>query len=431
MRSTLHDAALAAAGSQRGPEPESDELSIRDLAEPLWRFRWLILGVALACGAVALFVAKSQARRYEAVAIVRVAESKSGDTAEPARAENYRPLFENKTIAASLVKDFNIVGEAIYTWEGNGGPLAPDNFIRDVLDVDLIAGTNLMRVRVQLANPETAAKVTNALVERAIDLNRRINQQEVADARDYIKTQLGEATRRVDELRDQYVAVRQRSQVEALKKDAEGALDVRSKLMELQANIENERAFLARSEADLKASERLLTTRRSIDREPLLMEAAKERAAGSSVLGLGLSEEQVNEAYSALEKQVSESRAKLAGLEGQRKLLVTDRGLDRAVLPVLTKLYEGDVAVERLKAEFETGLKVYTDLSLRYEDARIRVGGRGAQIQLVDPAVRPSRPLPQYGGSSAALAALGGALLACAVVLGRWALHRWPLTRSA
>ena len=57
------------------------------------------------------------------------------------------------------------------------------------------------------------------------------------------------------------------------------------------------------------------------------MEAAKERAPGSSVLGLGLSEEQVNEAYSALEKQVSESRAKLAGLEGQRKLLVTDRGL--------------------------------------------------------------------------------------------------------
>ena len=76
-------------------------------------------------------------------------------------------------------------------------------------------------------------------------------------------------------------------------------------------------------------------------------------------------------------------------------------------------------------------LKVYTDLSIRYEDARIRVGGRGAQIQLVDPALRPSQALPQRGGSSAVLAALGGALVASAVLLGRWALRRWPLTRSA
>jgi uncharacterized protein involved in exopolysaccharide biosynthesis len=434
MRPSLHDAAHAAAGSQREPEPDGDELSIRDIAEPLWRHHWLILGVAVICGVVAVFVAKSHARRYEGVAVVRVAESKSGDTAEQAKAENYRPLFENKTIAASLVKDFNLKTEAQYVWQSDGGPIAPDEFLRDILDVDLIAGTNLMRVRVKLADPDAAAKVTNALVERAVDLNRRINQQEVVDARDYIKSQLEDATRRVDQVRDRYVALKQHSQVDALRKDAEGELDLRSKLMKLQSEIAGERAFLARSEGDLKASQRLLTTRRSIDRDPALMEVAKERGAtgaNGSVLGLGLTEEQVNEAYSALEKQVSESGAKLAGLEGQRKLLVDVKGLDRASLPVLTKLYEGDVAVERLKAEYDMALKVYTDLSLRYEDARIRVGGRGAQIQLVDPAIRPSRALAQRAGSSAVLAALGGALVASAVLLGRWALRRWPLTRAA
>ena len=174
-----------------------------------------------------------------------------------------------------------------------------------------------------------------------------------------------------------------------------------------------------------------MTTRRSIDRDPLLAEAARERAPGTSLLGLGLSEEQVNEAYSALEKQAAESRAMLAGLEGQRKLLVDDKRLDRAILPILDKLYAGDVAVERLKAEYGMVLKVYTDLALRYEDARIKVGGRGAQIQVVDTAVRPSQALPRRIVTSAALAGLGGALAACAVLLARYVLNRWPHTPAA
>ena len=184
-----------------------------------------------------MFVAKSHARRYEAVAIVRVAESKSGDTAEPARAENYRPLFENKTIAASLVKDFNLKTEAqVRLGRATAGRSRPIASCARSWTSSLIAGTNLMRVRVKLADRrDLAAKVTNALVERAVDLNRRINQQEVVDARDYIKSQLEEATRRVDELRDQFVALKQRSQVDALRKDAEGQLELRSKLVELQA----------------------------------------------------------------------------------------------------------------------------------------------------------------------------------------------------
>jgi uncharacterized protein involved in exopolysaccharide biosynthesis len=434
MRAPLHDTGYPPAGPQRDPAVPADELSLRDLAEPLWRRRYLIVAIGLVSGAVGFALAASRMPRYEAAAIVRVSESKAGDQAEPApRPENFRPLFENRTIASALVAEFGLNSLPANRWESAGGPIPPDRFVKDILDVDQILGTNLMRVRIKLDQPELAAKVTNALVERAIALNRRINQQEVVDTRDYIKTQLDEATQKVELLRGRFVVLQQKSQVEALRKDAEGALDVRRRLLELLANIENERAFLARSEVDLAASQRLLTTRRSIDRDPLLMEAARERtpAGGGSILGLGLSEEQVNEAYASLEKQVSESRAKLAGLEGQRRLLVTEKQLDRATMPVLTRLYEGEVAVARLKAEYDMALKVYTDLSLRYEDARIRVGARGAQIQLVDPALTPSQRVPQRAGSTALLSALGAVLAASAIVLARWALTRWPLAQPA
>jgi uncharacterized protein involved in exopolysaccharide biosynthesis len=279
-------------------------------------------------------------------------------------------------------------------------------------------------VRVRLAEADAAPKVANALIERAIDLNRRINQQEVVEARDYIKSQLDEATARVDRLRGELVTLKQKAQVDALRKDAEGTLHARSGLLELQTAIENERAFLGRSEADLKQSQQLLTTRRTIDRDTALTEAARSQNPGASVLGLGLTDEQINTSYSDLQTQVSESRAKLAGLEGQRRLLVDELRLDRASLPVLAKLYEGDVAVSRLQTEYEMALKVYTDLSVRHEDARIRVGGRGAQLQFVDPAVAPARRVASGLTVSVAIAVLAGALVAGAGVLAHRLLAR-------
>ena len=307
--------------------PQADELLLRDLIEPLWAGRWIVVLVGGICAVVSGGLALASVPAYEAVTVLRVIESKSVDQAELARPDNFRPLLQNKTIAESLVRDFTLVQEPRYLWQAAGGPVAADQF-GEVAQVDRIGATNLMQVRVRRANPELAAKVANALADRAIALNRRINQQEVVDARDYIKIQLDEAGKRVADVQARFVDIQQRSQVESLKKDAEVAIDLRSKLLELQAEISKERAFLARSETDLAASQRLVTTRRSIDRDPLLTEAARERAPGTSLLGLGLSEEQVNEAHSALDKQAAESRAKLAGLEGQRKLLVDDKRLE-------------------------------------------------------------------------------------------------------
>ena len=76
------------------------------------------------------------------------------------------------------------------------------------------AATNLMQVRVKRADPELAAKVANALADRAIALNRRINQQEVVEARDYIKIELDEASKRVEDVQARFVDIQQRSQVE-------------------------------------------------------------------------------------------------------------------------------------------------------------------------------------------------------------------------
>jgi hypothetical protein len=134
--------------------------------------------------------------------------------------------------------------------------------------------------------------------------------------------------------------------------------------------------------------------------------------------------EEVNVAYARLEEQVAESRAKLAGLQSQIALFAGNGAVDRATLPALKKLYEGDVAVSRSMAEQEIALKVYSDLALRYEQSRLLVSERGAQLQVMDPAIPPTRRMSASSATLTPLAALAGALIACGILLGRSLLNR-------
>jgi uncharacterized protein involved in exopolysaccharide biosynthesis len=407
-----------AGGFDPSRDANGDEMTLGDFVRPLWINRYMIASLGLLFGLAAGIYSGLLRPTYEATAVLRVIESKSVEKAEPARAENFRPLLENKTIAAGLIEEFSLVDESRFKWGGGNQAIHPDRFVGSVLNVDQVVGTNLLRVRVALGSPELAAKVANTLVERAIELNRRINQQEVVEARDFIKSQLDEAIVRVERVKSELVVTRQRSQVDALKSDAYGMLGMRARLLELQASVENERAFLARSEADLRQSQPMLTTRRSIDREPALMESAKQRSPDTAVLGLGITEQEVSTAYADLQKQVAQSRATLAGLESQRRLLVDQQQLDRAALPALSKLYEAEGAVSKLQADYDMAIEVYTDLATLYEEARIRVGGRGVQLQLVDPAVQPSPRVPS-GRTNGTVGALLGVLTGCALALGR------------
>lgn len=414
----------AVEGGTRAEAATAQELSLWDFIDPLLS-SWLAITIAALLGAVIAFTATSLRRPvFDATAVVRIAESKTGDQVEVVRPENFRPLLENRTIASELIREFGITTDPAWTFLSGSTPAAPDTFLASHVNVEQVTGTNLLRVHVRLGDAERAARVANELVQRGVALNRHISQQEVIDARDYIKTQFDDAAKRLETLKADLLALKQTSQVDALKADTKGALDVRTKLLELQTEIEYERAFLATSEADLKTSEQLLTTRRMIDRNPALMEAAREQGGGGSVLGLQLSEQQVNDAYSALQEQVAESRAKLAGLERQRHMLIVDKRLDAAKLPSLSQLYDSELAIARLQAEYDMALKVYADLSTRHEDARIRVGSRGAQLQLVDPAVAPSSRVSPRVAATTQLGGVLGLLLGCLLVLARHFVYR-------
>ena len=186
------------------------------------------------------------------------------------------------------------------------------------------------------------------------------------------------------------------------------ALDVQplpqTTLVKLKVTLRD--ATKARLAANLLATKVVESSRR-IDREGAISSSA---ALGQEVTQSAINLNLVAAALIAFEMKanVEKLAADIQSLEQQR--LETDA--QRA------ELYRRRLEIERLHADYMERTRFHTDLSMRYEEARLRPGGR-PQIQIVDPAVQPDRPLskrrPQFGMLGSLIGLLGGVVAALLV----------------
>ena len=127
----------------------------------------------------------------------------------------------------------------------------------------------------------------------------------------------------------------------------------------------------------------------------------------------------VNPVYQTLEFQIATSRSRLAALERQRREMVDVRKLGGDSLDKLGVLYTRQLELARLQSSYDVATKVYTDLLVKYEQAATNAVVVSRQLQIVDAAVTPDRPVPRRQGTSAALGLAAGLLAAGLIVIVR------------
>lgn len=137
---------------------------------------------------------------------------------------------------------------------------------------------------------------------------------------------------------------------------------------------------------------------------------------------LDLSNPFINPVYQTLAFQIATSRTRLAALERQRQELIVVRKLSAGRLREFSDLYRKQTEVSRLKDAYDLARRAYADVALRYEQSRAQSIGDTVQLQIVDPAIPPDRPLPRKRAQSAGLGFAAGLLLAAlaALALGTW-----------
>ena len=116
-----------------------------------------------------------------------------------------------------------------------------------------------------------------------------------------------------------------------------------------------------------------------------------------------------------LDFQIATTRTRIAALERRRDEVMNVKKLGGKELGQLSELYRREIEQARLQASFDLATRVYGDLGLRYEQSRTQPVGNSAQLQLIDDALPPDRPVArkrlQFGVFGAALGLVGAVLI--------------------
>ena len=393
-------------------DEQGNELDLAEYARVLWQRRWSIASAALVCGSLLAGWSFLAPRQFEAAATLAVAASKLGsDTSRQVTTGDFLPLVRSRTVAAQVIAELRL-HEPPHL-------LSTTDFIEKVLRVEDLRTTSLIELRVTLNDPALAARAANAVARRAIELSRKLNQDEAVQARDYIKEQLDEARVRREQAATALEDFRKTAQIELLREDLEAMLDARGGLLQLQVDTEAERARLGRSEQELAGQERTGSVLRSIDSNPTMLEGAREAGASpGDALRLQMREEYVNRVFDRLTEDVAETRASLAALEKRQTQLLAGKKIGARRLPELDDLYSREMMLNRLQLDYDLANKVYTEVATQYEGSRLQVAGRSAQLQIIDSALPPDRPMSRkVARNGVAGAMLGGGAAALGIVL--------------
>lgn len=451
-------------GAQAAPSFE-EEIDLARYIQPLVQHWKLLLAGAVIGVAGGLVVSMRQPTLYEAVSTVLVQQQ----SASPAAFSTSRALLRNFTLAGETVKELGL--------DAPPYNLTPQSFVEGVLTVEEVPGTALIRVKTKLSDPVLAAKACGVIADKAVELNRKIALQGNTDVRNQLKVLLDAASDRLKNAEQELVAHQSSAQVDLLRSDTDAMLSAREGLTRLLVQIEAEKSRLAAAEAELAKQSPLLTGARSVAAEDALRRALQEEArqaaaaplkredqerlrdrgkqakepsaaeqkkaddsssrseradrsarqsgdaretstaAPDSSELLDLSSPYINPVYQTLVFDIARSRARLAGMERERRELASTRGLGRAHFDEFARLYRGEVETARLQNNYDVAEHVYNEIALKYEQTRTESLGSMVQLQIVDRAFVPDRPMPRKRVQTAALGMAVGLVLAAFAAL--------------
>lgn len=395
------------AGAMQPPPPfrldRSDEEDIIDLARYgrafLRRWKLAVVG-ALLGGALAFWLASLRPLRYEAVTTLLVVPPSRASDAQISGQINpatFRAIVENATLVSQVIQELKLQ-------DG----LTPQVFLERALRVEEVRGTNIVKLRVTLPDPATAAKASRMLAMKAIVLTQQVNQQGGDSIQEQLKKHVNDALERLQNAERELLSYKQRAQVELIRGDADAELRERGGLLGLVINIEAERARLASAEQEIKRQQPLLSVARVPGAEDALRRTQSASKGEVDAQHLDLTNPFVNPVYQTLDFQISTTRTRIAALEKQRDEVMNVKKLGGKELDQLSELYRRQIEQARLQANSDLAMRVYSDLALRYEQSRTQPLGNTAQLLVVDDALPPDRPVARRRLQYAAIGAVAG-----------------------
>jgi uncharacterized protein involved in exopolysaccharide biosynthesis len=385
---------------------EADETGLIDYLKVLWKWKRLIIGGTLLCMIVAAVVSLMMPKVYRATALLLVVNPKIGGN-EGVRLppiETYIGIIKSQTIAKGVLEKFSL--------DKPPHNLTFENLINGMVSVTPIKGTNLIRIEVEYTDPEKARNIANAMAISAVELNKALNEDETIKSRDFLKTQLDEASQALAEAEQELLAFKETAGIAKLRKDIEILLEEKRRieigigegekeradpgLLGIDRAIEEKNAVVEVLARRLENEKKILELSRSITDDAMMQEVIKETSnlPISALLGIQVKNEQVNPLHQALEPILVEARSNLEGLKAKKAILVADLGgVEKQLADLQKELAQKEMKLENLVRTYELNKEIYKSLKQRFDEARIQVASKTQELKVVDSAIIPENPI--------------------------------------
>jgi uncharacterized protein involved in exopolysaccharide biosynthesis len=380
---------------------DPDDLDLGWYLRRLQRHWQLATAGALIGGALGFAYASTQPFQYEAVTTILVPANNP-----QLNAATFRGIAENASLASQIISELKL---------GEGEPpLTPSRFVEDVLRVEEVRGTTLVRVKVTLPDARAAAEASRALAAKAIALAEQvIPRSGPSTIEEQLQTRLNDAQHQLANAQQELMAHKQGAHADLFTQDSGADRKHQAHLLHLLLEIEGEDALLASAEAAIKEQPQLLTRPRVPAGE---RDAKSGRPKGDLQNDDGPPSPPANPVYETLGVQIAAARSRRAELYTQHDKLVSASKVGNQELAALRDLFRPQVERVRLQASVDLARKVRDDVGVRYEQVRAQPAAATPRLAVVDDAQPPDRPVSRRRRQHATYGAVAGLVLSIVLV---------------
>ena len=396
-----------------------DEVDLIDYLNVLWKWKWLIVGGTLIAAIVSFVLASRAPLTYEASVTLFLAPSKLpgafGTPSKPLVSPNtVEDLIREKSLAAEVIQHFGL--------DQSPHRVTVDSFVSRVLSAKRLGETNVIRLTVNLPDPQLAADAADLLTHKAVELTVRLGQGDTLATRSFFRQQGDQARRALEHARASLIEFRRTANLDSLEIEQKITLEENGRLKILAAEASAEQAGVRTRWEELseglKQEEPTLTLSKSIVTDPAVIAAASDygRTDIKALSALQLKSQEINPTYQDIRKGLINAKASLASLEDERKCV------EQKIEENKTKLAEIGKRIASVKPELERltesnsqAQATYQFWSRKADEAVLLAAAQTPDLRIAQPATVPMTPVSRKVKQKVTFVATA-ALMICAML---------------
>ncbi len=401
---------LRTQGGQDQFKAQHNELDIVQMVRRLWVYRRSITAVTVLSVVLSAWLVFMLPRSYRAEATLLIVPAKLGSERiarlDKSTVQSYVTIAQNKELILEIFQD---IKAELAPW------ITEYEQLLQVILVEHVRDTNLIRLAVVLGDSSLAAKIANRLAQKCVDLSRRLTSYQASDSKEFLETQVEESLRQLEEARAVLVAFEREARLPILQRKLQIQLDLKAKLEQL--SVQKERELLGQTsrlkelQVQLAGQSKTLRLSRAIVENPAF-EQLLANATGvdpSALIGLTMEAEVVNSVHDVVEKDFVRTTVNVVNLKANyEKLIAQLKQVEDNLETLVQQSIERENEHARLKQNLALAMETHRTMNREYQQAKLLVMGRSEELRLVERAVPSMKPVAPKRKLIVGFAALGG-----------------------